>query len=489
MTICCASPPSAAAQSPLAVRPSTIVFSAQTVPSPSGIRENSGTTPDAAPTSHEAGYPSANPPRWSVLARSLEDRAIEYRQFGQGETQVLVVGPLGGDETAALALVEQLAEHLERFPRGVSGVRVTLVRDPNPDGRLRRSPLNARGVRLDRNFATRGWHKLPSGSIWLSGREPDSEAETRALADLISDLRPDRVMILAATRRNAELVYAGPADEPAREFAKASGLRPVPLNAAAEQGSLAVYTGIDRKLPTLVVRVPAALRGDQLWSMYKRALLAALSDGNTAAVPVRRDGEKAAGPPAPTGNAFARRADAPRATAVLATTKRPPQQESSGPATGPRTLTADELQSGGELMPIVRSTAQATQPTPRIRKPAVPRTPVAPLRRQFGPVSPQGTIVAPTLSFSQSGPARSGLPRPSSGSDGLGRSAHGKFPSAALFRSNTSGAHSSVPSMAPPPEASPMRSNVIERLPTVDAASSPRQTLPQPIPFYPETGS
>ncbi|OYV86399.1 MAG: hypothetical protein B7Z73_11805, partial [Planctomycetia bacterium 21-64-5] len=286
-------------------------------------------------------------------------------------------------------------------------------------------------------------------------------------------------------------------------FAKSSGLRPIPLNAAAEQGSLAVYTGSDRNVPTLVVRVPAALRGDQLWSTYKRALLATLGDGNTAAVPARRDdGEsgskvapvparrddgKAGTPPAATttfpGN--------PRASAVLATSQRPPREDPPAPRspTGPRVLTADELQSGGELVPIARSTARAAPPTARIRRPAVARTPVAPLCRQFGPASPQSMIVSPAQSISRSAPAWGGLPRTSGPYDGLGRPPHKKFPPAALYRSNASGARSSVPSMAPPPEASPMRSNVIERLPTVDAASSPRQTLPQPIPFYPETGS
>jgi hypothetical protein len=58
---------------------------------------------------------------WNVVGRSVEDRVIEYRQFGQGERQVLVVGPLDGDTTAALALVELLGDHHAQLAQGALG--------------------------------------------------------------------------------------------------------------------------------------------------------------------------------------------------------------------------------------------------------------------------------------------------------------------------------------------------------------------------------
>jgi hypothetical protein len=373
--------------------------------------------------------------RWNVLDRSAEDRVIEYRHFGQGEKQVLVVGPLEGDETAALELIERLAEHLDQFPRRTDGVKVTLVRDPNPDGRLRRSPYNARGVRLDQNFPTRGWHKVPAGANWLSGREPESEPETRALVDLFVDARPDRVIILATSRRQAELTYFGAAEEMARAFAMSGGLRPAAGNIATQHGSLAVYTGVDRKTPTIVLRVPAAMRRDQLWATYKRALLATIGghvDGDNAAVAEAFVGDV--------------HNDVPT---MLATAKRAGQDNSShqGSANVPRILSADELQADGELVPVVRPPATSS---------------IKPFSAAPSPGEVKGTPPTP-------------------------RTFGSVIPPATLYRRNPTAARP-LSRAAPPKEALAPQAKKVDRLPAVDPASSTPKTLPQPIPLYPETG-
>jgi murein peptide amidase A len=421
----------------------------------SGIRENSGAVAQSSPSSRD-GYAPHDRSRWNVLGRSVEERVIEYRQFGQGNQQVLVVGPLEGDETAALELVELLAEHLEQFPRRTDGVKVTLVRDPNPDGRLRRSPLNARGVRLDQNFPTRGWHKVPAGANWLSGREPESEPETKALVDLVADVRPDRVIVLAATRRQADLTYFGPAEELARDFAKASGLRPAAANVAAQPGSLAAYTGGERKTPTLLLRVPAAMRRDQLWSTYKRSLLATIGgDSADAVLDVGENRVVTATNGVPT---------------ALATVKRAAQNESSQIAkvNTPRVFSADELQADGELVPVLRPTAVTG-----VKSAASTLTPSAP--RTYGPATPQAHDIR---RFPQAASKPAFTARPS---------LRGGIPPAALFRPNQSTARPSSPAVAPTDVVSP-ETNKVDRLPAIDPALPATKTLPQPIPLYPSTG-
>ena len=122
------------------------------------------------------------------MGRSLENRVIEYAQFGGGQHRVLVIGALRGNEPEGVALAQSLAEHLVRFPQRLDDLTVTIVRDPNPDGRIRRTSGNARGVELDRNFISSGWR---SASDTSSTREqqPESEPETRVLADLMIDVR------------------------------------------------------------------------------------------------------------------------------------------------------------------------------------------------------------------------------------------------------------------------------------------------------------
>lgn len=403
-------------------------------------------TPPAPATQNESA--------WNILGRSLEDRVIEYRQFGEGRRQVLVVGPLEGDETAGLDLVESLAEHLERFPRRTSGARVTLVRDPNPDGRLRRTAGNARGVLLNRNFPTQGWRKLPAGNLWISGREPESEPEVRALLDLVEDVRPDCVILLAATRRLPTVAYTGPAAALVREFAKSSGLRPGAINVAAEQGSFAVFTGADRKLPTLVVYVPAGMRRDVLWTNYKRGLLAAIGgdeDNRDLVTPSPVTQPEA-------GQEVARQTSSQsrQSQTLLANSKRQPDgTRPKSTANQPLILAADELESAGELVPVV------------------------PVRRQFGAAS------ALPPSKPAIGARSAPSPRPN-----LRANAPGAFPPAVLARPSTNRLQP-VPlsTLRPKALSAPMIPRV-QRLPPVDRAAPPVSPpmTPQPIPLYPETG-
>ncbi|HVW38473.1 MAG TPA: M14 family zinc carboxypeptidase, partial [Pirellulales bacterium] len=165
---------------------------------------------------------------WQTLARSVENRVIEYCRFGEGDEHVLVVAPLAGDEYEGVELAERLASHLEQFPRRLDDTTVTIVRDPNPDGRFRRTAANARGVLIDQNFRTRHWRKTPHGDRWLSGKEPESEPETRALADLFDDLKPSRVVVLGSSRRPGVLNYAGPAEQLSLQVAELARMRSLP---------------------------------------------------------------------------------------------------------------------------------------------------------------------------------------------------------------------------------------------------------------------
>jgi len=227
----------------------------------------------AAPMQIAPRYEPA-PFSWRILAASSEGRPIEVAQFGTGKRQILIVGPLAGDQPGALGMVDKLAEYLAASRMPLPDVTLTLVRDLNPDGRVRRSRFNVRGVDLDRNFSTTNWQKLPEGNLWRSGPRPHSEAETRVLAALIADLRPERIVAVNSAYDRAGLIWSGPGNDVARALADELGL-PLAPPAVQPSGSLGAYAGDERNIPVLAFGVPAGAATLDNWSAYGRGLMTA----------------------------------------------------------------------------------------------------------------------------------------------------------------------------------------------------------------------
>lgn len=121
----------------------------------------------------------------------------------QARCELLVFAGIHGEEpetTYALSrALRQLAEPLER---------AAVVLAANPDGLVRGTRCNARGVDLNRNFPSNNWqpHPVtcrstiedPSDVVLSPGPHAGSEPEVQALLALIDVLRPDAVVALHA---------------------------------------------------------------------------------------------------------------------------------------------------------------------------------------------------------------------------------------------------------------------------------------------------
>ena len=280
---------------------------------------------------------------WEVLGRSAEQRVIEYVQYGDGPHRVLVIGSLRGNEPEGVALAKALAEHLVRFPQRLEGVRVVIVRDPNPDGSARRTATNAHKVDLERNFRASGWHQAITAEQGSPGSRPESEPESQALAELLSDTQPERVILLSTANGNAHVTYAGPAEALAAQVAREIGAETSPMDFDRSWGSLLNLAGIDYGIPTLRLELPTSATADVIWSMNKRGLMTAIGCGTPMGfTPVdkwtrqpsseRKQGQDEAAPEPPPGVVN-------RSTGV-------------NRGTGPQTLAFDEMKQGRPEVPI-----------------------------------------------------------------------------------------------------------------------------------------
>ena len=165
----------------------TVVFSPARAAQDAAPDEPTETSRRPADAERASGV--AAPLRRVTLGRSSRGRRISALELAGRDSrsgEILVVGCIHGNECAGSRVTRLLAS-LRRRARS----DVWLVHDLNPDGSVRRSRQNARGVDLNRNFPA-GWRAR--GKPWdtyYSGTRPLSEPETRAIARLILRIRPE----------------------------------------------------------------------------------------------------------------------------------------------------------------------------------------------------------------------------------------------------------------------------------------------------------
>ncbi|HNV73946.1 MAG TPA: murein tripeptide amidase MpaA [Gemmatimonadaceae bacterium] len=120
-----------------------------------------------------------------------------------GRCELLVFASIHGEEpetTYALSrALRQLAEPL---------AHAAVVLAANPDGLVRGTRCNARGVDLNRNFPSSNWQAMPvtcrstiedpSDVVLSTGAHAGSEPEVQALIALIGELQPASVVALHA---------------------------------------------------------------------------------------------------------------------------------------------------------------------------------------------------------------------------------------------------------------------------------------------------
>ena len=209
----------------------------------------------------------------SVYGISVEGVPLTLHRPDAGRAEIVILAAIHGDEPETTVVV---SEALRCLPRGDLPAAVILC--GNPDGLLRGTRGNVRGVDLNRNFPTSNWSPDPvhyksrandARDIALTpGAEPASEPETRALLSLLEELQPRAIVSFHSALACVDDSGASPlgrqlADRCALPFLTEIGY-PTPGSMgtwAGEQGlnlvtleleDASLYTLKDRHVPILI---------------------------------------------------------------------------------------------------------------------------------------------------------------------------------------------------------------------------------------------
>ena len=139
------------------------------------------TTTSVAPITTQPG------PREITIGMSHLGRPIVAVQIQDSPHRpVIAIGSIHGDESMGLEVVERL----RNSPDIPEGLNLWVIPTVNPDGLAASVRGNARGVDLNRNFATDDWRFVGQGSEKYSGEAAASEVETKAVQQFVLEQQP-----------------------------------------------------------------------------------------------------------------------------------------------------------------------------------------------------------------------------------------------------------------------------------------------------------
>lgn len=192
----------------------------------------------------------------SIYGRSHLGNALDVWHPSGGCRLLLFAGIHGEEPETTIALSRALRLLTEPSPY------CAVVLAANPDGLIRGTRGNARGVDLNRNFPTHDWKPDPvehrstlddPRDVRLSpGSGPGSEPEVVALIRLIEELRPESVVALHAPLACIDDARQGPL---ARWLADRTGLELVADVGYPTPGSFGTWGG-ERGIGVVTYELP-----------------------------------------------------------------------------------------------------------------------------------------------------------------------------------------------------------------------------------------
>lgn len=210
---------------------------------------------------------------WKVVGKTTEGRKMHSAHLGVSGSRTLVIAGLNGEDRVAVRWLEQLADVVASRPEFTSQMEFVFFRAGNPDGLVRKTKNNARGVPLNRNFPSRGYRQavgVPSFAV------PASEVETRVILDTLYSFRPRRVIHLTSTTGPSQTLYNRMGKSLALELERSSNFKPVQLDPEQSPGSLEDFADGTLEALVLSIKLNAGSDWQQTWNKVQPQILSAV---------------------------------------------------------------------------------------------------------------------------------------------------------------------------------------------------------------------
>jgi protein MpaA len=212
-----------------------------------------------------------------VLTRSVSGVDVSVFRFPSASpdaANVLLFAGIHGDEGTTVAVMRRFTAELEVSAERLS-VNVFVVGLANPDGLAAHTRTNANKVDLNRNFPAKNWKTSMRKTQYWNGPEPLSEPESKALHDLVLELRPVRILSLHSIKAGRHgNNFDGPAQSLAELLASKNGYNVLPTIGYPTPGSFGSWAGIDLGIPTITLELPSNISGESAWKQNREALWA-----------------------------------------------------------------------------------------------------------------------------------------------------------------------------------------------------------------------
>ncbi|MDB5348099.1 MAG: hypothetical protein JWP89_6476 [Schlesneria sp.] len=255
-------------------------------PSSAGSRSKT----ELLPSSKQAPKPPLVDAEWKLIGRSGAGMPLHSRRFGRQGTRTLIIAGLDGLDVVGTRWNDELAEALLRRSDLLQNNEIMIVRAGNPEGLTNRIPTNLRGVSINRNFPSRRYQALPDKS---TGTGPASEAETKAILDVLYSFRPRRVIHLASTSGRSTVLYNRAATDVGDELEKQYKLHVQLLDPEQVPGSIEEFADGTLDAAVISLKLNSGPEWQGAWKKNAAAVLTAIN-GQSQEKLVAASTEKAA---------------------------------------------------------------------------------------------------------------------------------------------------------------------------------------------------